>query len=142
MYIYIYAAAFLEAMYDNDTASFSHGAGATKVAVKSGIRQGDPLSPASFSDLLGHVIKPVLLKWRAKNWSATLDPSGNGNRLTLLSYADDITVFAETTEQAGQMLEDLARAFRCISLALLAPKMERLVIESAGRHGYYQDTFR
>jgi hypothetical protein len=43
------AATFIESMYDGDEVTINFGKATRTVSMKSGIRQGDPLSPALFS---------------------------------------------------------------------------------------------
>ena len=58
------AADFIKEMYNGDQVEISYGKVKQTISMKSGIRQGDPLSPAIFSALLGHILKPLIIKWK------------------------------------------------------------------------------
>ncbi len=119
------AAAFF-GVYDNDAGILRHGRASMSIALKSGIRQRDAPSTALFSALLGLVIKPRIQKWKPDGSGGSLDPSDIDDKITVLAYADDIAMFAATTQQAGRMLEDLAGALRGINLKLLPQKCNAL----------------
>ena len=78
--------------------------------MKSGIRQGDPLSPALFSALVGHALRPLIERWKSKGWGVQIDPSQAGERILILAYADDITVFASSRAQASKMINEMSAA--------------------------------
>ena len=56
------AAAFINGMYEGDEVALSYGKATRSIKMESGIRQGDPLSPALFSALVGHVMGPLISK--------------------------------------------------------------------------------
>jgi hypothetical protein len=98
--------------------------------MKSGIRQGDPLSPALFSALVGHVLRPLIERWKEKGWGVQLDETQTGERITILAYADDITVFASSREEASRMINEMAIALEGINLKLLPEKCSALWSEA------------
>ena len=104
----------------------SYGKASKTISVESGIRQGDPLSPALFSALLGHIMRPLVTSWRRKGWGAVLDPQKPGKKITILAYADDFTVFAATKAQASSMLNEMTAALGGINLQLLPEKCSAL----------------
>ena len=57
-------------MYKGDEVVLSYGKASNTIAVKSGIRQGGPLSPALFSALMGHTMRPLITNWERKGWGA------------------------------------------------------------------------
>ena len=114
------AAAFIESMYNGDVVTISYGKAVSTIAMKSGIRQGDPLSPALFSALIGHIMRPLIASWERKGWGAELDPRSPHKKITILAYADDITLFAATKAQAAAMLNEMTNSLGGINLQLLA----------------------
>ena len=58
------AATFIESMYDGDEVTIFFCRATKTVTMKSGIRQGDPLSLALFSALLGHIMRPLIIRWK------------------------------------------------------------------------------
>ena len=62
------AAAFIKHMYDGDKVTVQHGEESSTIGMESGIRQGDPLSPALFSALMGHILAPLIAEWKRKGW--------------------------------------------------------------------------
>ena len=97
--------------------------------MKSGIRQGDPLSPSIFSALLGHVLKPLIKKWERQNYGAVINPAKPNERITVLAYADDVTLIAANRDQAAEMVKELAKALQGINLQLLPEKCSALWTE-------------
>jgi hypothetical protein len=108
-------------MYDNDTVIFEHGRASTTISLKSGIRQVDPLLPHCFRRSWDR-LSCRLFKMEDRRLGRDAGPLDVDSKITVLAYADDITVFAAKTHQAGRMLEDLALALRGINLQLLPQK--------------------
>ena len=123
------AAKFITEMYKGDEVKLNYGNATSVVAMQSGIRQGDPISPAIFSALLGHILKPLIQEWKRKKWGAIIDPTKPDERVTVLAYADDVTLFAESREQASKMLDELSKALQGINLQLLPEKCSALWTE-------------
>ncbi len=61
------AATFINSMYNGDEVEISHGKETRTLNMKSGIRQGDPLSPALFSALVGHTLRPLIQNGRERD---------------------------------------------------------------------------
>jgi hypothetical protein len=68
-------------MYNGDEVEISCGKETRTLHMKSGIRQGDPLSPALFSALVGHVLRPLIERWKKKGWGVQLDSAQTGFRI-------------------------------------------------------------
>ena len=92
------AAAFINGMYEGDEVVLSYGKETRSIRMESGIRQGDPLSPAIFSALVGHVMAPLISRWKRQKWGAELDPKSQDDTITMLAYADDVTIFAASKD--------------------------------------------
>ena len=90
-------------MYSGAEITISYGEAKSTITMKSGMRQGDPLSPALFSALIGHILRPLIASWERKGWGAELDPRSPKKKITILAYADDITLFAATKAQSTVM---------------------------------------
>ena len=97
--------------------------------MKSGIRQGDPLSPPIFSALLGHILRPLIKEWERQGYGAPINPAKPSERVTVLAYADDVTLIAANKDQAAEMLKDLSKALQGINLQLLPEKCSALWTE-------------
>ena len=119
------AATLIGSMYEGDEVILNYGKASRTISVKSGIRQGDPLSPALFSALLGHMLRPLIASWERQGWGAELDPKRPNSKVTVLAYADDVTVFAATIAHAGIMLNEMTKALGGINLQLLPEKKRR-----------------
>ena len=63
-----------------------------------GVWQGDTLSPAMFTSAMEEIFKRINIKTGVKI---------NGERLSNLRFADDITLFAESEEHLENLLKDL-----------------------------------
>ena len=114
------AAKFISEMYKGDKVEINYGKAKRTVTMKSGIRQGDPISPPIFSALLGHILKPLIKKWKRKGFGAPISTKAQpGEKVTVLAYADDITLIAANRAQAEEMLKDLNKALEGINLKLL-----------------------
>jgi hypothetical protein len=59
-----------------------------------------------------------------------MDPSQAGERITLLAYADDMTVFASSRIQASRMINEMSAALEGINLRLLPEKCSALWSET------------
>ena len=92
----------------------------------SGIRQGDPLSPALFSALLGHILAPLIAEWKRKGWGVELNQDEPLIKITILAYADDVTILAANEAQACAMIKEIADALAGINLQLLPQKCSAL----------------
>ena len=61
-----------------------------------------------------------------QNWGAELDPRNQDDKFTVLAYADDVTVFAASKDQAANMLKEMAEALEGLNLQLLPEKCSAL----------------
>jgi hypothetical protein len=121
------AALFIKDMYTGDSVSLSHEAETAKVMLEAGIRQGDPMSPALFSAMIGHALSPVIQKWKRQGWGYKgITRNGEAYTVPILAYADDITLMATTQAQANGMLTDVSNALRGINLLIEPAKCSAL----------------
>ena len=120
------AAAFIQHMYDGDEVVIQHGVETSHIKILSGIRQGDPLSPALFSALLGHTLAPLIAAWKTKGWGVELNQQEPLTKITILAYADDVTILAANEAQACVMIKEIAHALAGINLQLLPQKCSAL----------------
>ena len=51
-----------------------------------------------------------------------INPAKPGEKVTVLAYADDVTVFAADRTQAADILNDMSKALQGINLQLLPEK--------------------
>jgi hypothetical protein len=58
------AATFIKSMYNGDEVDISFRKATRTINMRSGIRQGGPLSPALFSALVGHTLRPLIARWK------------------------------------------------------------------------------
>jgi len=104
------------------------------VKVDRGVRQGDPLSPVLFINVLRQVMAKVIPKWQEKKFGITLgEKYQNDTLLCYLSFADDTTLFAKSKRALKQMLDDIDRELAVVGLKLNADKCK--VQCSVGAHG-------
>ena len=59
---------------------------------------------------VGHVMGPLISKWKVQKWGAELDPRNPDDKVTVLAYADDVTVFTASKNLAAIMLEEMSHA--------------------------------
>ena len=76
--------------------------------IERGTKQGDPISPPLFNAALQTVMAKVTQKWRERKLGLLVDTTSEPEYLQELRFADDILLFANTKDEALQMLEDLA----------------------------------
>ena len=83
--------------------------------VGKGVRQGDPLSPKLFSAVLESIFRK--LNW--EHYGINVD----GVLLSHLRFADDIVLFANTSEDISRMINELATESEKVGLKLNPEKM-------------------
>ncbi len=65
-----------------------------------------------------------------RGWGVELGPSQARERITLLAYADDMTVFASSRIQASKIFSEMSAALEGINLRLLPEKCSALWSET------------
>ncbi|CAG4943569.1 unnamed protein product [Colias eurytheme] len=107
--------------------------------VGKGVRQGDPLSPKIFSAVLESI-------FRRLNWE-NLGINVNGVLLTHLRFADDIVLFAKSSEDITKMIKELATESMKVGLKLNPEKTrvmtngERITINLGTNQIDYTDEY-
>lgn len=99
---------------------------------KKGLRQGDPISSLLF--VIAMDILSKLLDRGAMGHSFDLHPLGNSPLITHISFADDVLLFFDGTDQSLQGLLDILDSFN-MSSGLGINRSKTAVFFDGGRHG-------
>ena len=103
-----------------------------------GVRQGDVLSPMLFNCALENAIAEW--KGQLREHGFALDNNPATERLTNVRFADDLLIFAKSTQEAVQMIESLVRVLETYGLELNVKKTKMLSTEVEGAEAMYVDT--
>ena len=88
-----------------------------------GVRQGDPMSPALFSNSIRIIMELLKDKWEKEQLGTNVGSDSRGKaRLTYIMFADDTTIVAKSKQALRKMLFDLCSELRKIGLTLNAQK--------------------
>ena len=94
--------------------------------IKAGVRQGCVLSPRLFSC----VLEVALKKWREQLQDGGLDFGDGGIPLLDLRFADDILLFATSSDEAARMLDALVACLKEVGLEVNASKTKILTTQA------------
>ena len=73
-----------------------------------GVRQGDPLSPILFANVLRTAMKKLKPEWESKGWGTSIGSNfAEKHRLTHMMFADDATLLAKSFQALVTMIRDL-----------------------------------
>ncbi|PZC78256.1 hypothetical protein B5X24_HaOG202328 [Helicoverpa armigera] len=131
----------LELIYRASTASVKLLSPGPTFHIEKGVKQGDPLSPNLFTCTLEEVFKKLTVPWTSKGIAI------GSKRLTNLRFADDIVLFASTSEELQQMLQDLSMASREVGLQMNMNKTQTMTnstkrrVEVDGQALHYVDEY-
>lgn len=105
-------------IYTGTTAKIKIEKEGCDIDILRGVRQGDPLSPKLFTAVLEEVFRK--LDWSKNGLNI------NGEKLTHLRFADDIVVFANTSEELQKMLIELNTASKEVGLSMNIQKTKAM----------------
>ncbi|KAJ2948735.1 hypothetical protein O0L34_g7995 [Tuta absoluta] len=105
-------------IYTGTTAKIKLEREGESIPIQRGVRQGDPLSPKLFSAVLEEVFRDI--DWNNSGLNI------NSEKLTHLRFADDIVIFASTSEELQQMLGDLDIASKSVGLEMNKEKTKAM----------------
>ena len=105
----------LQLLYDNQRGQvITDTADSREFDIRRGVRQGCVLSPRLFC----LVLEWALDKWRMRVRTEGIDLENGGDLLLDLRFADDILVFATSSQQAAYLLDELVVALADVGLIL------------------------
>lgn len=131
----------LELIYRASTASVKLLSPGPSFCIEKGVKQGDPLSPNLFTCTLEEVFRELTVSWSSKGVVI------GSKRLTNLRFADDIVLFASTSAELQQMLQDLSMASREVGLHMNMTKTQTMTnstkrrVEVDGQALHYVDEY-
>ena len=100
--------------------------------IVAGVLQGDTLAPYLFIICLDYVLRTSIDKIRENNFELTKKRRYPSKTITDSDYADDITILANTPNQAEKLLHSLERATTGIGLHVNAHKTEYMCYNQTG----------
>ena len=86
--------------------------------VQRGVRQGDPLSPLLFNLVMKEVLEEVQVVWKRRGYGTNIGSTLRGERLTHVTFADDVTLIARSLLSMKRMLLMLREALAARGLNL------------------------
>ena len=82
------------------------------------MRQGDPLSPLLFNLVMKEVLEEVQVVWKRRGYGTNIGSTLRGERLTHVTFADDMTLIARSLLSMKRMLLMLREALAARGLNL------------------------
>ena len=117
----------LQLLYDNQRGQvFTDSGESREFDIRRGVRQGCVLSPRLFCS----VLEWALSKWRMRVRTEGIDLEDGGEPLLDLRFADDILVFATSSQQAAYLLDELVVALADVGLILNQDKTKLLTTQA------------
>ena len=96
-----------------------------KIMALIGAPQGDPGSPLYFSSTVDRLLRPLIAKWKTNGVGLTMrvdDTSDPPVHMPLLAWMDDLYLFANSAEEAQQMVRDICMVCEPAGLCLQPTK--------------------
>ena len=117
----------LQVLYDKQRGQvLTYTAESREFDIHSGVRQGCVLSPRLFCS----VLEWALSRWRSRVRTEGIDLEDGGEPLLDLRFADDILVFAASSQQAAYLLDELVVALADVGLILNEDKTMLLTTQA------------
>ena len=114
-------------LYDNQRGQVLTDSGESReFDIRRGVRQGCVLSPR----LCCSVLEWALGKWRMRVRTEGIDLEDGGQPLLDLRFADDILVFATSSQQAAYLLDELVVALADVGLILNQDKTKLITTQA------------
>ena len=123
--IYIYIYIYMQVLYSDLSAyvQLEPDQRSRNFVIPRGVRQGDPLPPVSFVNVLRTVLQPLSKKWECCRRGSIVGARADKlDRLTHLLFADGTTLIAKSKRALIQMIPDITTAFASAGLKLNAGK--------------------
>ncbi|PIC11688.1 hypothetical protein B9Z55_028921 [Caenorhabditis nigoni] len=99
-----------------------------QIAIKSGVKQGDPISPTLFNMCLENIIRKHLKESPGHRCLST--------RIKILAFADDMAILADSKEQLQRELTAMDEDCTPLNLIFKPAKCASLIIESGNVKGH------
>ena len=98
----------IAALYANLTASVRiDGVDSDRFAVARGVRQGGPLSPLLFVNVMRVAMKSLQRKWTATGFGTEIGTEAGEPRVNYAAFADDLTLLAQSRAVLTEMIHDV-----------------------------------
>ena len=82
-----------------------------KFSICRGVRQGDPLSPLLFVNVMRFAMKQIRQKWAEKGFGTEIGALDGEPRAAYAAFADDLTLLAPSRSALTEMLRDIRDQF-------------------------------
>jgi Reverse transcriptase (RNA-dependent DNA polymerase). len=91
--------------------------------IRTGLRQGDGLSPTLFNVVLDKIMKTL---WTKNNSGAVIGTKNKNVKIKCLAFADDLALLAETEQEAIAQIDELKEIAERVGLQISFTKTEMM----------------